>query len=117
MIEVIYHPTCSKSKKTREIFANTETVERNLEENMLTAAEILEISRTLGLTVQDLLRPNSPVYQERKDELYAMDEQSLAELIATEPTLVKRPIVKHDGNLILGLDEEKFAALTRADRA
>ncbi|MBL0386031.1 hypothetical protein JJB07_05135 [Tumebacillus sp. ITR2] len=117
MIEVIYHPTCSKSKKTREIFANTETVERNLEENMLSADEILDIARTLGLKVQDLLRPNSPVYQERHEELYAMDEQALAELIATEPTLVKRPIVKTGNELIVGLNEEKFAALTQTPRA
>lgn len=114
MIELIYHPTCSKSKKTREIFADTEKVERNLEENMLSAAEILDIARHLGLKVHDLLRPNSPVYQERQAELYEMEEQPLAELIATEPTLIKRPIVIHDGQLILGLDEEKFKALTQA---
>lgn len=111
MIEVIYHPTCSKSKKTREIFANTETIERNLEEDMLSATEILDIARELGLRVHDLLRPNSPVYQEHKDELFAMNEHLLAEWIATEPTLVKRPILKTGTELIVGLDEEKFTAL------
>lgn len=117
MIELIYHPTCSKSKKTREIFADTEKIERNLEENMLSASEILDIARTLGLKVHDLLRPNSPVYQERQTELYAMEEQPLAELIATEPSLIKRPIVKTADELIVGLDEVRFAVLTQAPQA
>ena len=72
---------------------------------MLSIEEILDIAQTLGVKVQDLLRPSSPVYTERKDELYAMDDAELAAVIATEPTLIKRPIVKTQSGYVIGLDE------------
>lgn len=93
----------------REALSSTEFQQRNLVESMLTAEEILTIARSLGVTVHDLLRANSPVYKERKDELLAMDEHALAAIIATEPTLIKRPILQTDAGYVIGLDEEKIA--------
>lgn len=110
-ITMMYHPTCSKCKITREIFEGSGVEERNLVEAMLTKEEIMEIARTQGVNVQNLLRPNSPVYQERKDELFAMDEGDLAALMATEPGLIKRPIIKTEQGYLIGLNEEKFREL------
>ena len=78
---------------------------------MLTQQEIIEIARSLDLKVHDLLRANSPVYKERKDELKAMNEEDLAAVIATEPTLIKRPIVKTEQGYVIGLDETKIREL------
>jgi arsenate reductase-like glutaredoxin family protein len=93
----------------REALSSTEFQQRNLVNSMLTAEEILTIARSLGVTVHDLLRANSPVYKERKDELLAMDENALAAIIATEPTLIKRPILQTETGYVIGLDEEKIA--------
>jgi arsenate reductase-like glutaredoxin family protein len=78
---------------------------------MLSAAEIMEIAGALGTRVHDLLRPSSPVYKERKEELLAMDEQNLAQVISTEPTLIKRPIIKTGKGYVVGLNEEKIREL------
>lgn len=86
-------------------------MERDLVQEMLSKEEILGVARGLGVTVQELLRANSPVYKERKEELLAMGEEELAAVIATEPTLIKRPIVKSGGGFVVGLDEEKVAEL------
>lgn len=94
-----------------------EVTERNLVEQMLTAEEILELAGAMGLKVHDLLRANSPVYKERKDELKAMGESELAAVIATEPTLIKRPIVKTEQGYVVGLDEEKINELIGAPQA
>jgi arsenate reductase-like glutaredoxin family protein len=78
---------------------------------MVSPEEIFDIARQLGLRVHDLLRPNSPVYKERKDELLAMEEEPLADVMSTEPTLIKRPIVKTAQGYVVGLDEEKIREL------
>ena len=80
---------------------------------MLSAGEIAELAKELGLRVHDLVRSNSPVYKERKDELLAMTEEDLAEVMAGEPTLIKRPIVRTEQGIVIGLDEEKIAELIR----
>lgn len=77
----------------------------------------MEISRSLGVKVHDLLRPSSPVYEERQDELYAMEEEELAAVIATEPTLIKRPIVKTEQGYVVGLDEKKICQLVGLEQA
>ena len=78
---------------------------------MLSAEEILEITHSLGVDVHDLLRPASPVYKERKDELLAMDSNELVKIMASEPTLIKRPIIKSDKGYVIGLDEEKIRGI------
>ena len=93
----------------REVLSEVAFEERNLVKSMLTAEEIVEIARSLDVTVHELLRANSPVYKERKEELLAMDEASLAAVIATEPTLIKRPILQTEAGYVIGLDEEKIA--------
>lgn len=74
-----------------------------------------EIARSLGIKVHDLLRPRSPIYQEQKDKLLVMDEDELAEVIASEPTLIKRPIIKTDQGYVVGFDEDKIRELIRAE--
>ena len=85
--------------------------ERNLSEQMLTAQEVSEVANLLGMPIQDLLRPSSPFYKEHKEKLLAMEPFALAEAIAAEPTLIKRPIVKSDKGVVLGLDEAKIIQL------
>lgn len=85
--------------------------ERDLHEQMLTAEEILELANTLELPVRDLLRPNSPYYKENKDSLLRMEPSALAKVISSEPTLIKRPIIKIDECYVVGLDEERIAQL------
>ena len=85
--------------------------ERNLSEHMLTAVEIIELANSLQVPIQDLLRPNSPHYKEHKDELLKMEPSALARIISSEPTLIKRPIIRIDGDYIVGLDEEKIFQL------
>ena len=94
----------------REVLSDVTFQERNLVKSMLAAEEILDIARSLGLTVHDLLRANSSVYKERKDELLAMNEPELAAIIAAEPTLIKRPILQTANGYVIGVDEEKIAA-------
>lgn len=69
---------------------------------MLNQTEILQIARALEISVKDLLRVNSPVYKEQKTELLAMDDAALAAFMATEPTLIKRPIIQTDKGYSVG---------------
>jgi arsenate reductase-like glutaredoxin family protein len=78
---------------------------------MLSPQEILDIARSLGQGVHDLLRPACPVYKERKEELLAMNPNNLARVMASEPALIKRPIIQTEKGYVIGLDEEKIRQL------
>jgi arsenate reductase-like glutaredoxin family protein len=92
-----------QNKRKREVLAQQNVVERILVEQKLSADEIMELARALGGKVHDLLRANLPVYKGRKEELLTMEETTLAEVMATEPTLIKRPIVQTSTGIVVGL--------------
>lgn len=82
---------------------------------MVSEDEIFEIARSLDVRVHELLRTNSPIYQEQKDQLLTMSESDLAVVIASEPTLIKRPIIKTDRGYVVGFDEDKIRQLLEAE--
>lgn len=82
---------------------------------MVSEDEIFEIARSLDVRVHELLRTRSPIYQEQKDQLLAMSESDLAVVIASEPTLIKRPIIKTDRGYVVGFDEDKIRQLLEAE--
>lgn len=112
-ITMIYHPTWSKNNGVREVLSGLEFSERNLVETMLKEEEILRIAQSLQVKVHELLRSGSPVYKERKEELLDMSEEELARVIANEPTLIKRPIIKTEKGYVVGLNAEKIQALIK----
>lgn len=73
---------------------------------MLTKEEILRIAKQTGHSVYDLLRTSSPVYKEKGEELLHMKDEELANVIASEPTLIKRPIYQIDNTFYVRPDEE-----------
>jgi arsenate reductase-like glutaredoxin family protein len=82
---------------------------------MLSVEEILELAGSLDIKVHDLLRPRSPIFQEQKEHLLAMEELELARIIASEPTLIKRPIIRGTNGYVVGFDEDKIRDLIQAD--
>lgn len=114
-ITMMFYPTWSKNDPTREVLSGYEFTERDLAESMVSEDEIFEIARSLDVRVHELLRTRSPIYQEQKDQLLAMSESDLAVVIASEPTLIKRPIIKTDRGYVVGFDEDKIRQLLEAE--
>lgn len=80
---------------------------------MLSKEEVLHVARSLQVKVHELLRASSPVYKERMEELYKMSEADLAAVIATEPTLIKRPIIQTEKGYVIGPDAERIIELVK----
>jgi arsenate reductase-like glutaredoxin family protein len=51
------------------------------------------------------------VYQSRAEEIDALDDGGLLMLMLEEPTLLRRPIVIGDGDVVIGHNSMKLAAL------
>lgn len=95
----------------KELLSNLPVEERILEKDMLGPDEILEIARSTGVKVHDLLRPSSPVYKENKEKLLFLSEEQLATVIANHPNLIKRPILKKEDQYVVGFDMEKIGKI------
>ncbi|PSR21924.1 MAG: arsenate reductase [Sulfobacillus acidophilus] len=74
----------------------------------LSAAEIRTLVQLAG-GVQPLLSRKSPKYRQYQD-LAKTDEDWIA-LMATEPRLIKRPLVRVGDDLYIGFDEVAWRSL------
>jgi regulatory protein spx len=51
------------------------------------------------------------VYQSQSREIDDLDDEALVRLMLEEPTLLRRPIVIGNGNLVIGHNSTKLTAL------
>ncbi|RMF95019.1 MAG: arsenate reductase (glutaredoxin) [Gammaproteobacteria bacterium] len=92
----IYHnPRCSKSRATLALLEA-----RGLEPEVIhyleqppDAATLRSLLAKLGLTVDELMRRNEPVYKADRERLEQMDEAGRIDWLATHPQALQRPIV------------------------
>jgi len=76
----------------------------------LTAEEIREVLRLLGLSARDLLRTRDPAYAGLGLAAETPDEE-LIRAMARHPTLVQRPIGRLPGKAVLGRPPERLLEL------
>jgi arsenate reductase-like glutaredoxin family protein len=58
-----------------------------------------------------VLSTRSRVYRERKVDIDAMDDDQLLAAMIAEPTLLRRPLVEDNGQLVIGMDRKRLVAL------
>ena len=82
-----------------------EYVYREYRDDPLTADELRDTLRLLGMAPRDLLRPKESRANGITEEL---DDDVLIEAMAAEPTLVQRPIAIQDGRALLARPADKL---------
>ena len=102
--------TCQKAQKWLDEQGKTYTVRPIKEENP-TAREILQWQQLSGLPMRRFFNTSGLKYKELglKDKLPHMTDDEMAELLATDGMLVKRPLLVGDGFVLVGFREKEWA--------
>ena len=104
----IYHnPRCSKSRQGLELLINSNKpfeVVKYLE-NRLSKKEITALIKMLDIKPIDLVRRNEPIWKsEYKGK--EMSDAAIIDALVSDPKLIERPIVVHEGKAIIGRPPE-----------
>lgn len=106
----IYHnPRCSKSRQTLQLLTE-KGVQPEIIEYLKTppsADELRELLNKLGMRPRDLMRRREAEYKASGADNPDLSDDELIELMVEHPKLIERPIVVHDGKVVLGRPPEK----------
>jgi arsenate reductase len=90
---------------------SAELDERDLAKQPLTEAEL---DRLIGdRSYLDFLNPKNELYREQKMKEKPPSRQQALRLMAKNPNLIRRPIVRRGKEWVMGFDAEKLAALVK----
>ncbi len=102
MIRIYHNNRCSKSRAAVQFFQD-----RNLPfetiyylENPLSSEQLTALLRKLGMTAEELVRKNEPLFKESFRHLN-LSEKEWIELLCKHPSLIERPIVEWDEKAIV----------------
>lgn len=112
-ITVYQKPTCSKCRATLKLLTErgAEFEAINYYEVPLSAAQLRELLKKLGLSASQLLRRDEPVARELGIGRKELSEEELIALMVKHPDLIQRPIVVRGNKAVLGRPVEKVNAL------
>jgi Spx/MgsR family transcriptional regulator len=109
--KVLQFSTCSTCRKARSFLQRRgfKLDVRDLETNRLSAAEL---EKLIGpRDHEDFLNPRSKTFQKNEMGDNPPSRRKAISLMASEPTLIRRPIVLAGGRVVVGFDKDGFAHL------
>ncbi len=81
---------------------------RNISKEPPTDTELRKIVKIGGYTIEQLVNKRGQMYKKLKPELSSMGEREIIQLIQDYPSIMVRPILMDDKNLVTGFSEEKY---------
>jgi arsenate reductase-like glutaredoxin family protein len=84
---------------------------RDLDKERLTEAELEELIG--GRDYKEFLNSRNELYRERNMKEHPPSRAEAIKLMAKAPNLIRRPIVIHGAEMILGFDEEAYRRLLK----
>jgi len=63
-----------------------------------------------GLKFTELINTKGQTYKKLKPELHSMDEQEIIQLIQENPSIMVRPILIADQDIVIGFKEDLYKA-------
>ena len=111
-MKIFHNPRCAKSRETLAIIedsgGNAEII--LYMDDPLTADEIWELLRLLGLRPDELVRKNEAIWKEEYKGMELSDEEIVLAM-AENPKLMERPIVVKGKKAVLGRPPENVLEL------
>jgi arsenate reductase len=109
---LLHNPRCSKSRAAKALLDESGVTyqERLYLEQPLSAAELAELRKRLGLPAREWMRAGEPAHGEAgltKDS----DDAAILKAMARHPILIERPIFILKKHAAVGRPVEKIAAL------
>lgn len=112
MIILYTSPGCASCRKAKQWLKdnNLKFVEKNIFTTLLKEDEIKYLlSRTENGT-EDIISTRSKVFQEMDVDLNDMGLNELVTFIRENPSIMKRPIILNETNLVVGYDDDEITA-------
>ncbi|MGN6485285.1 MAG: arsenate reductase family protein [Thermomicrobiales bacterium] len=113
MIEAYIYTSCTSCRKTIEQLKASDAAFRSRDyfRDRFTREELADTLSRAGLTPREILSRRSKVYLARTDEIDALGDDALLDLMLQEPTLVRRPLVIKDGRAVIGHNQRALTDL------
>ena len=108
----INYPKCSTCKKAEKFLKenNIEFINRNIVEENPSAEELALWMEKSGLEPRKFFNTSGVLYREMnlKDKIKTMSKEEMIEILSTNGTLVKRPLLVMDDKVLVGFKEENY---------
>ena len=75
--------------------------------------ELRDLLHSLNLTAHDVLSTRTGKYKELGLDQREVSEDELLQLMADEPTLLRRPLVKRGSRSVVGFNQSELESLAR----
>ncbi|MFG6686959.1 arsenate reductase (glutaredoxin) [Mariniflexile sp. HNIBRBA6329] len=112
MIKILHNNRCSKSRCGLEFLEDSGKpfeIVKYLEDN-LSAKELKEIIKLLGIKPIDLVRKNEAIWKSDFKNKILTDEE-IIDAMVKNPKLIERPIVINGNKAVVGRPTEKIAEI------
>lgn len=108
------YPKCTTCQKAKKFLAENkiDVAERHIVEDRPQKAELMKWMATFPGDAKKFFNTSGLIYREMelKDKVKAMTPEEMAEILATNGMLVKRPLVILEDQVLIGFKEEQWKA-------
>lgn len=117
MVTLFLSPSCTSCRKARAWLEKHEVeyVEHNIITSPLTQDELISILSFTENGTEDIISTRSKVFQKLDIDVDDMSISQLIELIASNPSLLRRPIIMDNKRMQIGFNEDEIRAFLPRD--
>lgn len=119
MIDAYVYSSCSSCRRTEELLnqSGAAFTTRDYFRDGFVVEELATILDKARLDVRDVLSTRSRVFRARANEIDALDDVTLLDLMVEEPTLLRRPLVVGDHGVVIGHNPKQLEELIASEMA
>lgn len=112
MILLYSSPGCASCRKAKQWLKdkNLPFVEKNIFSTILKEDEIKYLLNRSENGTEDLISTRSKAYQEIGEDVNDMSVKELVQFIQKNPSVLKRPIILSDKNIVVGYDDDEITS-------
>ncbi len=117
MVIIYTSPGCASCRKARQwlVDNHVDFVEKNLFSNLLKTYEIKYLLSRCENGTEDIISVRSKAFRTLNRDLDDFSINELCYLIQTNPSILKRPILLSEKNMVVGYDDDEITAILPAD--
>lgn len=111
-------PGCASCRKAKRWLEDNHInfVEKNIFSNLLSEAEIKYLLSRCENGTEDIISTRSKAYLTLKEEIDEMSLTQLTRFIQRNPSVLKRPIMLSEKNMVVGYDDDEITAMIPVSR-
>lgn len=113
MIVLYTSPGCASCRKAKQWLKdnNLDYKEKNMFTSILKEDEIKYLLSRSENGTSDLISTRSKIFQELKIDVDDLSVNELVDLIQDNPSILRRPIMIDEKNIVVGYDDDEITAL------